>query len=254
MSAAARPRGCATFLSSAIVKRRFYAPARVRARVITFVLGECELELVPRELLGAPSVKRRARERRRPPEHLLLDQARDHEALAALPDGDRRGRPDIVHLVTLLVQDSPLAAAGQTRLLWHTRNGELVHVRRDLRPPRAQSKFYQLCEDLLRQGEVPMGKPLLRMERGVSLSEALAREGKGPIVLLAEEGAPARTPTFTALAREHADLTLLVGGFPRGTWREEPPRQAAYRVHHAPLTAASALVPVLAGFEDALLA
>ena len=221
--------------------------------MITFVLGECELELVPPELLAAPRVKRRARERRRPPEQLLLDQARDHEAMATLPHGDRRGRPDIVHLVTLLVQDSPLAAGRETRLLWHTRNDELVHVRADLRPPRAQAKFYQLCEDLLRQGEVPIGKPLLRLERGVTLADALAREAKGPTLLLGEGGEPARSAAFADLAKANADLTLVLGGFPKGSWTKPPRADRTLRVHDAPLTAAAALVPALAGFEDALL-
>lgn len=239
---------------SARAWRRLYAPVRVGAVVITFVLGECELELVPPALLDAPSVKRRARERRRPAAQLLLDQARDHEAMGSLADGDRRGRPDIVHLVTLLVQDSPLAAAGVTRLLWHTRHDELVEMRPDLRPPRAQAKFYQLCEDLLRQGEVPLKKPLLWLERGAGLEDALARHAKGPVVLLAERGTRARTAAYETLARANPDLTILLGGFPKGTWKREPPHDLALRVHDTPLTAASALIPVLAGIEDALLA
>ena len=220
--------------------------------VLTFVLGECALELVPPALHVAPSVKRRSRERRRAPEHLLLDQALDHEAMAALPDAKRRGRPDIVHLLTLLVQDSPLAQRGLTRLLWHTQEDALVRVRPDLRPPRAQPTFYKLCEDLLRQDEVPMGRPLLTLERGRTLADVLAAEARGPVVLLAEEGRRMRTGDFATLAREHADLTFVVGGFAHGDWRARPEADVVASVSASPLTAASALVPVLAGLEDAL--
>lgn len=221
--------------------------------MFTFVLGECALELVPPELVGAPSVKRRSRERRREPAQLLLDQAVDHKAMESLVGGERRGRPDIVHLVTLLVQDSPLTARKRTRLVWHTQKDEVVHVRPDLRPPRAQSTFYKLCEDLLRQGEVPQGRPLLRLERGRSLDALLVEEAKGPVVLLSERGGLARSPDFAKLAREHADVTFVLGGFPHGDWKARPKAEREYRVADGPLTAASALVPVLAGLEDALL-
>jgi len=221
--------------------------------VITFVLGECAIELVPSELHGAPSVKRRSRARRRAPEHLLLDQAQDHAAMAQLPDAKRRGRPDIAHLVALLVQDSPLSAARRTRLLLHTQDDALVRVRPDLRPPRAQGAFYKLLEDLLRQGEVPLGRPLLTLERDRPLADVLAREAQGPVVLLGEGGELSRTPEAARFCREHGDVTFLLGGFAHGDWRARPPVEREWRVSEGPLTAAAALVPVLAGCEDALL-
>lgn len=236
----------------ACARRCFYAPLRVRTRVLTVILGACELELVPPELVSAPSVKRRARVRRRAPEHLLLDQAEDHKALRGVPDGDRRGRPDIVHLVMLLVQDSPLAAKGAVRLLVHTREDVLIRSRSDLRPPRSQATFYPLCEDLLRQGSVPVGRPLLWLERGRSLASVVEAEARGPVVLLHESGEPARSGEFARWARE-GDLTVVLGGFPKGDWVVRPRADRTVRVADRPVTAASALVPVLAGVEDALL-
>lgn len=221
--------------------------------MITLILGEAELELVPDELLEAPSVKARSRHRRRKPEHLLLDQAADHVAMSKLDEGDRRGRPDIVHLVALLLHDSPLGRAGRARMLVHTRHDELVRMRPGLRPPRAQSTFYKLCEDLLRQGRVPLDRPLMTLARGRALADVIEAEARGPVVLLSEEGERARTRDFEALAREHEDVTLVVGGFPKGTWRRRPDAQRAVRVADEQITAASALVPALAGFEDAFL-
>lgn len=234
-------------------RRCFYAPARSRALVLTFVFGECALELVPPELHGAPSVKRRARERRREPGQLLLDQASDHASMKDLAEGKRRGRPDIVHLLTLLVQDSPLAHRRATRVLWHTRDDALVRVRADLRPPRAQHTFYKMCEDLLRQGVVPTTSPLLTLERERTLQHILAKEARGPVVLLAEGGELARSPDFARLARENADVTFVLGAFAHGDWRARPDADRTLRVADGPITAASALVPALAGCEDALL-
>lgn len=223
--------------------------------MLTILLAESELELVPEALWKEPSVAARAKKRRREPRHLLLDQAADHKAMRLLPEGDRRGRPDIAHVVTLLVQDSPLTARGETRLLLHTRHDELVHVRPDTRIMRNQAKFYTLLEDLLRQGRVPLDDPLLTLEKGRPLASVLAREAKGHRVLLDESGAPARSAAFARLARAHADLTVVLGGFPKGAWRAVDPAgfDEVLRVHDAPVSAWTALVPVLAGLEDARL-
>lgn len=219
--------------------------------MITFVLADAQLELVPPELQAASSVKRRARERRRAPAELLLDQAVDHRAMRELAEGDRRGRPDIVHFALLLLQDAP----WEKRVLVHTRRDELIRVRPDLRPPRSQQKFYQLCEDLLRQGKVPLDRtPLMTLEPDWHLWKVLAAEAKGPVVLLDEAGVLARSAEFAQMARASPDLTIVVGAFPRGAWREKPKVDRVVRVGDKPVPLWNALVPVLAGIEDAAVA
>ncbi len=219
--------------------------------MITVVLAEAALELMPPELQRHPKVVARAKKRRRAPERLLLDQALDHEAMRGLPGAERRGRPDIAHVCLLLLQDSPLNAAGHLRVLIHTQDDALISVDPSTRIMRNGAKFATLVEDLLRQGEVPLESPLLSLRRGVPLSEAL--RGRGLVVALDEGGEPARTAAFEALAREHEDLTLALGAFPRGAWRAPPAADRVLRVADAPLSAWSALVPALAGFEDARL-
>lgn len=222
--------------------------------MLTFLLAEAELELMPRELQEHPLVQARAKRRRRPPAQLLLDQAVDHKAMRELPEGERRGRPDLAHLFLLLVQDSLLNAEGRVRVLVHTRHDELIRVRPDTRIMRNQAKFYQLMEDLLRQGRVPLDAPLLTLARDVPLGEALAGL-EGTKVLLDESGEMARGADFTALARENEDVTLVMGGFPRGGYRGVTGADVdmVLRVADAPLSLWSALVPVLSGLEDAFL-
>lgn len=221
--------------------------------VITFILAEAEVELMPPELRRDPRVVARAKKRRRAPEHLILDQAVDHEAMAALPGGDRRGRPDIAHFWALLVMDSLVAKRGAARALVHTRNDELVRVRPETRLPRSQAKFYQLVEDLLRQGEVPLRSPLLTVERGRSLASILKEEARGTKLLMDVGGERARGAQFAAWARM-GDVTIVTGGFPRGAFVQADRASFDHvcSVAGEELTVWSAMVPVLAGFEDAL--
>lgn len=220
---------------------------------ITLLLAESALELMPPELLRHPKVVARAKKRRREPAQLVLDQAQDHDAMRALPEAGRRGRPDIVHFFLLLAQDSLLNARGGLRVLVHTRDDGLVRVRPDTRIMRNQARFVQLAEDLLRQGRVPLEDPLLTLEPGRTLADIL-EECPRPWVLLDEGGALARSARFETLARAHGDLTVVLGGFARGTFAQARPERFDHvlRVADEPLSAWTALVPVLAGLEDAL--
>lgn len=222
--------------------------------MLTFVLAEAELELMPPELLREPLVQARAKRRRRAPEHLVLDQALDHKAMRRLPEAERRGRPDLAHVFLLLLQDSPLNRRGRLRVLLHTRHDEAIEVSPATRIMRNQAKFVQLAEDLLRQGRVPLDAPLLTLTRETPLAKLL--EGcAGPKVLLDEGGPLARTPRFAEMARAHDDITFVFGGFPRGAFRQAPHDAFDHvlRVADEPLSVWSALVPVLAGCEDAAL-
>lgn len=220
---------------------------------VTLLLAESGLELMPPELARHPKVVARAKQRKRAPEQLVLDQAHDHDAMRALPDAGRRGRPDIVHFFLLLAQDSLLNQRGRLRVLVHTRDDGLVRVRPDTRIMRNQAKFVQLAEDLLRQGQVPLEDPLLTLERGRSLASVLD-ECPRPWVLLDEAGALARSSRFEALARRHDDLTVVLGGFARGDFAQVDRTRFDHvvRVADEALSAWTALVPVLAGLEDAL--
>lgn len=219
--------------------------------LITFLLAEAEVELMPPELHDAPGVQARAKRRRRAASHLLLDQAADHAAMKRLDDGERRGRPDIAHVWMLLVLDSLVNRRGLARVLIHTRHDELIRVKPETRIMRNQAKFYTLIEDLLRQGEVPRGAPLLTLERGWPLARVLAEEARGTKVLMDVGGELARSARFAELARA-GDLTLVTGGFPRGSFGQVSPRDVdvVARVADEEITVWSAMVPALAGLED----
>lgn len=235
--------------SAGRLKRR----PRVVLRMYTFLLLESELETVPEELWGQATIKNRARKRGRDPGGMLLDQAHDHEAMRALGvDSDRRGRPELAHMLLLLVQDSFLTKDGLTKVLIHTRDDELIRVRPDTRIMRNQDKFVRLMEDLFRQGHVPRGNPLLTLEKGRTARSVLD-ECAGTKVLLDEGGALTRSAGFAAL---DGDVTLAMGGFPRGGFRQTSHAWFDHVVSVSPKAVPlwSALVPALAGFEDRALA
>jgi rRNA small subunit pseudouridine methyltransferase Nep1 len=192
------------------------APSANTAGVLTLVLADAELEPVPPKLAGHPAVRASARKRGRSPAAILLDSSLHHSALRNFPNGERRGRPDIVHLFVLLCLDSVVNLEGGLTTIVHTRNDEVLRFRPDTRVPKNYSRFVGLMEDLFQRGHVPDEESLITLQGGVSL-ETLLSDLPGESWAFAESGEPIDLPREFAKVR--GDLVGVVGGFPHGTFR-----------------------------------
>ena len=175
--------------------------------MLTLVIAEAALELVPSSLAGHPVIVKSAKKRGKDPEGILLDSNFHHTAMRNLEDAHRRGRPDIVHFVLLCALESVINKQGELNLYIHTRNDEIIHVDAKTRIPRSYNRFCGLMEQLLEKKVI---KDLFHVERR-SLLEFLDTL-PGEKVVMDREGAP------LALKR---DITCVVGGFPHGDfWTE----------------------------------
>ena len=218
--------------------------------MLTLILADAELELVPPEIQKHPSVRASARKRGRSPTSILLDSSLHHPALRKFLEGERRGRPDIVHLVLVLALDSILNVEGGLRLFVHTRNDEVIQLAPKTRIPKNYTRFVCLIEDLFEKGEVPEENPLLHMDRGVTLEQLLAKVG-GEAWAFAEGGEA--VDLGAEFARHQGDLVAVIGAFPHGTFRS-PVRKLCTRVvalHPNALKAWTVASEVLAAYRRA---
>ncbi len=217
--------------------------------MLTLILADAELEVVPRALTGHPAVRTSAKKRGRSPATILLDSSLHHPALKKYPEGERRGRPDIAHLFALLCLDSVLNARGQLRTIIHTRNDDVIRFAPETRIPKNYPRFVGLMEDLFQKGAVPPDKPLISLERGMSLETLLAalpppkwafKEGGETVNLWAE---------FAKLER---DLVAVVGGFPHGDFRSpvETLCDRIVSIHEEPLRAWTVTSEILVAYRQ----
>lgn len=186
--------------------------------VLTLVLAEAEVERIPGEIRGHGAVEATARRAKKPAGKILLDTSLHHDAMRDLTEGDRRGRPDILHLALLLSLDSPLNRKGLLRVLVHTRHDELMRVDPATRLVRNYPRFVGLLEQLFDKGRVPPRRdpPLLSIEAGWPLARVLEEDGRGPVVVLDPAGTPRSPAAVAATVAAGEDLTIVVGAFPRG--------------------------------------
>lgn len=185
-------------------------------RRVHVVIADAELELVPEEIAGHPAVRKHAQSMGKKPGQLLLDANHHWQASKSLPDGERRGRPDIVQNTLLALMESPLNKAGKLTVSVHTRHGKLIHIRPDTRLPRGEQRFQGLLARVLQTGQSQDKDPLLWMES--KSPKKIVDAAPGPVFLLAEGG---EVQDIDAVAKDAGhDATLVIGGFPSGDFSD----------------------------------
>jgi rRNA small subunit pseudouridine methyltransferase Nep1 len=177
--------------------------------MLTLVIGEAALELVPLSIANHPIILRSARKRGKPPETMLLDSNFHHAAMKGLDNAARRGRPDIVHIILLCALESVAARKGDLALYIHTYNDYCIWVNPETRIPRSFNRFCGLFEQLLEKGSI---QNFMKVEEK-SLTEIL-EDLPGKKVILERGGSP-------FLSQE--DAVCVVGGFPHGDFLTELP-------------------------------
>ena len=192
--------------------------------MLTLVLAEAEIELMPAELAHHPAVIAHARQRRKQPTQILLDSNYHHSAMTNLPEGRRRGRPDITHLFLLTALESIVNKKGQLHVIIHTRNDNVITVNPETRIMRNYERFLGLIETLFEKHVVPDEKqPLLSLQPNIPLKQAIEQVQADVIITFSKDGSSVILPDyFKELKKQKKQhLLCIVGGFPSGKFHTD---------------------------------
>ena len=202
--------------------------------MLTLVIAEAALERVPASICDHPTILRSARRRGKPPEKMLLDSNFHHTAMQSLTDAQKRGRPDILHIVLLCALESVINKQGNLALYIHTRNDEIITISPETRIPRSYNRFCGLMEQLLETGCIT---DLLHMEKK-SLHDFVCNLS-GEKIVLHSKGTPLNL---------QKDVIFIVGGFPHGDFDTNLP-YPLMRVFNEPLPAWTVVNELLVRYE-----
>lgn len=185
--------------------------------MLSLILAESAIELVPNEIAGHPAMIKWAKRKKKDPRQLVLDQSYHHAAILRLgKSGVGRGRPDIAHFSLLIALGSPLNADNQLNCFVHTRDDHVIEIDPLTRLPRNTDRFTALIEQLYQDSVVPSSGPALLKLRKESLKSLLSTINSDKVVALTTLGSPKPMEEVAELLREGKRPVLLVGGFPTG--------------------------------------
>ncbi len=201
--------------------------------MLTLVLAEAALELVPVSIADHPVIVKSAQKRGKPPEKMLLDSNFHHRAMSQLKDSRKRGRPDIVHVVLLCALESVLNKQGELDLYIHTRNDDIIYVNNKIRIPRSYNRFCGLIEQLFEKKSLDLlrikKQPLLEFLDALPGEKMVMERGGNPLMV-------------------KKDVVCVIGGFPHGDFSTEFP-YPTYEVCDMPLTAWTVVTELIVRYE-----
>ena len=215
--------------------------------MLHLVIADSEIELVPKSIVEHPAVVNYARKRRKRPEEVILEGSYHHSALKKLEDGERRGRPDIVHICLLNALESIANREGELRVYVHTRNDEVIYVNPETRLPRNYNRFLGLMESLFKNRVVPKDLALLRLEEK-TLGELVEEINPDGVFVMHEEGKLVKPRAFGEVLAGLENPVVIVGGFPHGDFLSEVPWEKI-SIYESSLMAWIVINEVLVNFE-----
>jgi len=223
--------------------------------MLTLILAESSIELVPNEITGHPAILKWAERKEKDPRELILDQSYHHSAILRLgKSGIGRGRPDIGHFCLLLALGSPLNSDNQLNCFVHTRDDYVITIDPRARLPRNTDRFTALIEQLYQASVVPSsGPPLMKLSRE-SLKDMLSKISPDNVVALTTMGSPKPMEAVATGLREAERPTLIVGGFPVGHFSDQTMRLASekFRIDRRKLEAWTVVGRAVYDYEKAI--
>jgi len=185
------------------------------------ILAESALELIPNTIIGHPSIINYARRKGKRVDEILLDRGYHHFAMKHLPEAEKRGRPDIVHLTLLNILNSPLNKRGFLESYIHTREDKVITINSEIRLPRNYDRFLGLIEQLYKFKKVPpTSKSLLTLDES-TLADLVKELDISKVVGLSTKGSVKPLKELGDEISKLSSVAVLIGGFPKGHFNKE---------------------------------
>jgi rRNA small subunit pseudouridine methyltransferase Nep1 len=182
--------------------------------MISVVLSESALELIPYELEDHPSVIAHARKLGKHPSEILLDNSWHFAAMKGIENELKRGRPDLVHFSILEATTIPLYYKNKMKLYVHTIDDKIITFGKNVHIPKSYHRFEGVIEKLYQEKKIKTNNELLLEIQDKTFSELLDEINPSKIIGFSTKGT---LSSYEKVAAKISDNTCIVlGGFQKG--------------------------------------
>jgi len=186
--------------------------------MISLVLAESALELVPLELQDHPSVLSHAQKLGKNPSEILLDNSWHFAAMKGINNEIKRGRPDLVHFSILEATTIPLYLQNKIKIYIHTIDDKVIYIGENIRIPKSYHRFEGLIEKLFLEKTIQTDTGVLLEIKEKSFSELVNEIKPSKIIGFSTKG---ELKSFEKISSEISDnACIVIGGFQKGHFSE----------------------------------
>ena len=182
--------------------------------MISLILSESALELVPYELQEHPSVISYAKKLGKHPSEILLDNSWHFAAMKGIKNEIKRGRPDLVHFSILEATTIPLYYQNKLNLFVHTIDNKVIHFGKNVHIPKSYHRFQGVIEKLFQEKKVLSKNELLLEIKDQTFSELIHEINPSNVIGFSTSG---QSSSYQKIASEIPDNScIVIGGFQKG--------------------------------------
>ena len=190
--------------------------------MITIILAESSLELIPENMRNHPSVTSYSKKFKKDPQNTLLDNSWHFGAMKGIENEIKRGRPDLIHLTLLSICTTPAFHQSKICLYVHTINDKVISFSNNIRLPKSYHRFQGLMEQLFVEKKIRTsedGQSLITMEDS-TISQLISKIAPAHIIGLTTKGQI--MTSYEQLAKKITeDTCVIIGGFQKGHFGKE---------------------------------
>ena len=186
--------------------------------MISLILSESALELVPSELQHHPSVISHAQKLGKHTSEILLDNSWHFAAMKGIKNEMKRGRPDLVHFSILEATTIPLYLKNKMKLFVHTIDDKVIYFGQNIHIPKSYHRFEGLVEKLYQEKKIIANNDVLLEIKERTFSELLDEIAPSKVIGFSTRGI---SSSYEKIAAEISDDTCIVlGGFQKGNFSD----------------------------------
>ncbi|AFS83562.1 ribosome biogenesis protein [Candidatus Nitrosopumilus sediminis] len=183
--------------------------------MISLILSESSLELVPVELEHHPSIISHAQKLGKHPSEILLDNSWHFAAMKGIENELKRGRPDLVHFSILEATTIPLYLQNKMKLYVHTLDDKVISFGKNVHIPKSYHRFEGVIEKLYQEKRITTKDNDLLLEiEEKTFSQLIDEINPSKVIGFSTKGT---NSTYEKIAKEITNNACIVlGGFQKG--------------------------------------
>jgi rRNA small subunit pseudouridine methyltransferase Nep1 len=221
--------------------------------LLSLILAESALELVPKELQNHNSVLAHSKRINKKPSEVILDVSWHFAAMKGIKNEIKRGRPDLIHFCLLEACSIPLYFENKLRIYVHTIDDKVIFLGENVRLPKSYHRFVGLIEKLYSTGIIEEGEKKLLEIKKMGFGKLIDKIDPKKIIGLSVKG---DSSSYEKLAKTISkDTCIVIGGFAKGHFSDQIVKKISnlVSVDKNPLEAHVIISRVLYEYEKELL-